>query len=84
MKKCLASLLAACAVALVAAAAQAADYYVATNGSTGAAGTMATPWTFAKAVSSKGAGPGEPGRGERLQQHADKRSTPRTDAVEGG
>ena len=58
MKKCLASLSAASAVALVAAAAQAADYYVATNGSTSAAGTMAAPWTFAKAVSSTGAGPG--------------------------
>ena len=59
MKKCLASLLAAAVVSLVAAAAQAADYYVATNGSTNAAGTMAAPWTFAKAVSSTGAGPGD-------------------------
>lgn len=59
MKKCLASSWAALALTLFAAAAQAADYYVATNGSTSGAGTMAAPWTFAKAVSSTGAVPGD-------------------------
>ena len=44
---------------MFAAAAQAADYYVATNGSASAAGTMAAPWTFAKAISATGAGPGD-------------------------
>jgi hypothetical protein len=59
MKKCLASFFAALALTLFAAAAQAADYYVATTGSANAAGTMAAPWTFAKAISATGAGPGD-------------------------
>ena len=44
---------------MFAAAAQAADYYVATSGTHSAAGTMAAPWTFAKAISATGAGPGD-------------------------
>lgn len=59
MKKCLAWLSAALCFCLWAAPAQAAEYYVATNGSASAAGTMAAPWTMAKAVGSTGAGPGD-------------------------
>ena len=58
MKTYLASLGAA-ALTTVAAVAHAADYYVATNGSASGAGTMAAPWTMAKAVGSTGAGPGD-------------------------
>lgn len=59
MKKCLAWLSAALCFCLWAAPAQAAEYYVATNGGASAAGTMAAPWTMAKAVGSTGAGPGD-------------------------
>lgn len=55
MKKSLTSLSAATALTAFAAVAHGADYYVAPNGGASAAGTMAAPWTMAKATGSTGA-----------------------------